>query len=80
MLSIPLIIDVNKDNWIIYLLEYTFIRFGIFDYMYNASAGNDLNYIGNSNFYDKALGNQDHLAFAKVLSLTVGIAINFNEL
>lgn len=78
-LSIPLIIDVNKDNWLWYLLEYTFIRFGIFDYTYNLAAGNDFNYIGNSNFYDRSLVNQDHLFLPKTLSLTVGIAINFQQ-
>jgi len=78
-LSIPLLIDVNKDNWIAYLLEYTFIRFAIFDYAYNMAAGNKYNYIGNSNFYDKALGNTDHLGFAKVMVLTVGVSINFQQ-
>ncbi|MDA3953111.1 MAG: hypothetical protein PF485_05660 [Bacteroidales bacterium] len=77
-LSIPLIIDVNRDNWAWYLFEYTFIRFAIFDYAYNMAAGNDLNYIGNSNYYDKALQGQQ-LGFAKAMSLTVGIAINFQQ-
>lgn len=78
-LSIPLIIYVDKSNWYWYLLEYTFIRFAMFDYTYNLAAGNDYDYIGNSNYYDKMLNKQNHLLFPKTLSLVLGIAINFNE-
>ena len=78
-LSIPLIIKVDKDNWYCYLLEYMFIRFAIFDYTYNMTRGLPYDYIGDSSSYDKALGSQEHLIFPKTLSLTVGIAINFQQ-
>ena len=51
-LAIPLIIDVDKDDWLEYILSYAFIRFAIFDYTYNATRGLPIGYTGNTLHYD----------------------------
>ena len=80
-LSIPLIIDIKKDEWYWYLLEYSFIRFATFDYIYNLSAGNEWSYYGNSHKYDQFFGGQNKygLAIMKGTVLMIGISINFQK-
>jgi len=75
-LSIPLIINVDKSNWYWYLLEYSFIRFAMFDYGYNYAANLPYDYVGDSNHYGQIMQGQD-LIFPKAWSLTLGIAFNF---
>ena len=77
-LSIPLFIEVDKSNWYWYLLEYSFIRFATFDYIHNLSAGLPYDYVGSTSYYDRTLGDQNML-LPKTLSLSVGIAINFQQ-
>lgn len=80
-LSIPLVIDIKKDEWYWYLIEYSFIRFATFDYIYNISAGNDLGYFGQSHGYDKFLGRQNGWGVAAIKGtvLMIGISINFQK-
>jgi len=78
-LSVPLFIDVEKDKWYWYLLEYTFIRFAVFDYSYNLTRGLPLEYHGTSNYYDRIWGEQQSLLLTKSAFLTIGIAINFTQ-
>lgn len=80
-LSIPFVIDIKKDEWYWYLLEYSFIRFATFDYIYNISAGNDLTYYGQSQGYDKFLGKQEEwgVAVIKGTVLMIGVSINFQK-
>ena len=63
-----------------YALEYGFIRFAIYDGVYNKTRGLPYNYIGNTDFLDKLWRkmNIQSLTFPKVMALTVGIAIPFN--
>ena len=76
-LAIPLLVDVDKSNWYWYLLEYTFLRFSTFDYVYNAAAGNDFNYNGTSNIYDRVLKKQNQVIIPKIVCFSIGIIINF---
>lgn len=80
VLSIPLIINVDKSKWYWYILEYASLRFALFDYAYNISAGLPLNYHGNSNYYDRVMNNNESWYIAKGLTFTLGIAIDINEL
>jgi len=61
--------------------SYAFLRFGMFDPIYNSVRGLPIDYIGNTSFYDKALQKmnpQAGLNFARVVSLTVGISLTLN--
>jgi len=53
LLAIPITCDINKKKWWVYPLQYTFIRIGSFDYIYNTTRKLPLNYIGNSSLTDK---------------------------
>lgn len=81
-LSMPLLLDIDKDKWYGYLLSYTFIRFATFDYTYNATRGLPMGYTGNTSYYDKAMQTVPNgfELWSKSIFLTAGIAINFNEL
>ena len=79
-LSIPLLIDVNKNTWYAYLLEYAFLRFALFDYTYNAVAGLPFNYHGKSNYYDRFMNQNETWIFQKSVIFSVGISINFNDI
>ena len=61
---------------------YICFRVFAFDYMYNIAAGNELYYIGGSNWWDQALSRQypTGLLFGRVIFLITGVAFVFNHL
>jgi hypothetical protein len=50
------VIPVQSDKLGYGLLGYLFLRFAIFDYIYNLSAGQYLNFIGTTKIWDRVLG------------------------
>jgi hypothetical protein len=78
----PLITEVQKEDWLPYVLQYAFIRFAVFDYTYNATRGLPIGYTGNTSMYDKAMQKVPNSfeAWSKGIFLTVGITINLREL
>lgn len=82
LLALPLLTDVNKDKWYIYLLSYTLIRMSIFDPIYNQTRELDINYIGNTSITDKfwrQWPNGPGL-FGRSVFMTVGVSLPLNEL
>jgi hypothetical protein len=78
----PLITEVQREDWLPYILQYVFIRFALFDYTYNATRGLPMGYTGNTSHYDKLMQKVPNSfeAWSKGIFLTVGITINLREL
>jgi hypothetical protein len=81
-ISIPFILDVDKENWLGYLASYTFIRFAVFDYTYNGVRGLPFGYTGNTSHYDKMMQKVPNgfELWSKSIVLSVGLHINFDKL
>lgn len=75
----PFVFHMKKKEWLPYISSYAFIRFAMFDGIFNATAGLPVDYIGSTSYYDKF--RQELNAppggwyFAKGLSLVLGIGI-----
>jgi hypothetical protein len=78
----PLITEVQREDWLPYVLQYVLIRFAVFDYTYNATRGLPMGYTGNTSHYDKLMQKVPNgfEAWSKSIFLTVGITINLREL
>jgi len=79
----PIITEPEREEWLSRIASYTFIRYGTFDYIYNATRGLPLTYIGNSSISDKIMRKfkapDNFFVIPKTLSLTVGFAIPLNH-
>jgi len=76
LLTSPWVIDYKQGYWYEYLLTYTFLRFGMFDPIYNTTRGLPFNYLGTTAPTDRMLryfGGQP--TFIHGLSLIVGFSI-----
>jgi len=62
--------------------SYICLRVFAFDYMYNIAAGNEVYYIGGSNWWDLVLSRQypTGLLFGRVIFLITGVAIPIKHL
>ena len=82
LLASPFIIHYDKDKWWIYLLDYSFLRYGLFDASYNITRGLPYNYIGTTAgtdiIFHKAPAN--FRTFSKGISMVMGISLPINEL
>ena len=64
----------EPDLWYI-LIGYTFLRYAIFDAIFNISAGLSLFYIGKTKLYDKILGKVSDKTGGTIVFFTKGIAL-----
>ena len=80
LLSTPLIIEVKKDQWKLYLGTYSCLRYGLFDYTYGLTATGDP-------FYQGPTSNMDQIEnifplwlvqSSKVIFICVGVAWTFD--
>ena len=82
LITSPFIIHYDKDKWWIYLLDYGFLRYGLFDASYNLSRGLPYNYIGTTAgtdiIFHKAPAN--FRTFSKGISMVMGISLPINQL
>ena len=83
LLASPLWINYDRSKWYWYMASYVTLRIGLFDPIYNASRGLNVDYIGGTSNWDLFL--KEHLKppgtlFARSVFLTVGIAIPINQL
>ena len=82
LLTSPFIIHYDKDKWWIYLLDYGFLRYGLFDSSYNLTRGLPYNYIGTTAgtdiIFHKAPAN--FRTFSKGISMVMGISLPINDL
>jgi len=81
LLAIPFVTDIRKEQWPQYLATYAAVRYGEFDYAYNATRGLPMDYLGDTCLYDKFMKKQPAFLrfFSKAVILTGGVAINFRE-
>lgn len=82
LLTSPFIINYEKNKYGWYFASYIGLRIGLFDYAYNETRGLGLNYIGGTSIWDKGLRelNPPNTYLARVVFLSVGIAIPINQL
>ena len=83
LLVAPFVLDIDRRNWYLYPLSYTFIRFGVFNPVYNSVRGLPLGYAGSSSITDRAINQfsvPDNWNVAMhSLSLVVGVSIPIND-
>jgi hypothetical protein len=81
VLVIPYASD-SDGKWYIYLGTYALMRYGLFDCSYNLARGRNMFYQGASGITDKFTGlfPPEVIQFSKLISLGVGITINFTKL
>ena len=84
LLTSPLFIHYQKSEWLTYLSTYLGIRFMSFDYMYNATRGLPMNYMGGTTYlYDKALkplADSHFLFVPRIMMFSVTINFAFKNL
>ena len=84
LLTSPIFLNMDKDNFWRYLVSYVSLRIAIFDYTYNATRGLPLSYTGTTALTDKVWGKFNpgagHLWFPKTIFFTLGVVIPINEL
>jgi len=84
LLTSPIFLNMDKDNFWWYLVSYVSLRIGLFDYSYNLSRGLPMSYVGTSSISDKIQQEFNpgvgHLWFPKTIFFTLGIVIPINEL
>ncbi|NJL73897.1 MAG: hypothetical protein HC892_01490 [Saprospiraceae bacterium] len=77
----PICYHIDTFEIVKYLVGYTFIRFGIFDLVYNITRDLDYYYIGNTSFVDKFLKllklHDSNFIFLRILTFITGIALIF---
>ena len=81
LMSGPFIFKMTKRDYLPYVSGYVFMRFALFDNIYNASRGLPGDHIGSVSWYDRM---REELnappvgwGFAKGLSFVLGVGINF---
>lgn len=77
LLCSPFLVRVEKKRFLYYLASYTFIRYGIFDGVYNMTRGLPMGYCGTASYTDKLLGkaNPTLVTSTRILSFAIGIYI-----
>jgi hypothetical protein len=82
LLTSPFYINYDRSKWYWYLLSYSCIRIGTFDYIYNGTRGLPINYIGGTSTWDKLLQKvkPPETYLGRIIFLTAGITIPINEL
>ncbi len=82
LFSFLILFKIDRKQFLYALGAYICLRVFAFDYMYNIAAGNELYYIGGSNWWDMALSRQypTGLLFGRVIFLIAGVAFVFNHL
>ena len=79
LLSKPLIQNLTKQEWILDIISYGFIRAGSFDSFYNGARGLPINKLGTTSLWDKAWksveGPESWMYIPKGICLTVGFQI-----
>ena len=83
LLTSPIFLDMDKDNFWWYIVSYVSLRIGLFDYSYNATRGLPLGYVGTTSLSDKVLQEFNpgsHLWFPRTIFFTLGVVIPINEL
>jgi hypothetical protein len=82
LLASPFIIHYDKHKWYVYLLDYGFLRFSLFDASYNIANNQRYDYIGTTAgtdiIFHKAPPN--FRTFSKGISMIMGISLPINEL
>jgi hypothetical protein len=61
------------------IIIYAGLRYAIFNLVYNLTAGQSWNYIGSTDFVDKAIQNQMYSTWTKGIALTFVISLNYNQ-
>ena len=56
LLLAPVLLDLTKENWILYGITYIGLRISFFDPVYNLTRGLPIGYIGTTSLWDKAIG------------------------
>ncbi len=83
LVASPFILDIDRSNWLFYIVSYSFIRAGLFDTSYNLTRGLPANYVGNSSFWDKGVAatksTDSWLVAGKSFCLMVGWVIPIRE-
>lgn len=72
LLGSPFILEY-KDKWYKYVISYTTLRVGFFDYSYNTTRGLPLNYIGTTSITDKAYRKFGGPGFIRPANMIFGI-------
>ena len=84
LLTSPIFLNMDKDNFWWYLVSYVSLRIGLFDYSYNLTRGLPMSYVGTSSISDKFQQKFNpgagHLWFPKTIFFTLGVVIPINEL
>lgn len=82
LLSTPFWLVFIIPKWYIYLLMYCFLRFAVFDVVWNVTAGQKWNYIGITSFMDKFFGKYPGWmkTFVQVISLALAISVTIRYL
>jgi hypothetical protein len=81
LLASPFIIHYDKSKWYGYILDYTFLRYSLFDASYNLANGQRFDYIGTTAGTDRIFHKAPagFRSFSKGISLTVGIFLPINN-
>jgi len=82
LLASPFIMHYEKSKWWMYILDYGFLRYSLFDASYNIANGQRIDYIGTTAgtdiiFHKAPAGYRN---FTKGISLIVGISLPINEI
>jgi len=77
LLTMPFLVDFDIPKWYSYMFIYAFLRFAIFDVVWNLVAGQKWNYIGITSFMDKFFQKYPWWmkTFAQIIALIVALCI-----
>ncbi len=77
LLITPFLADMEMNQFMHYIIKYSFIRFGIFNYTYNKTRGLPYDYLGTTSAQDRVLKkyNETLVTSTRVLVTSVGFVL-----
>jgi hypothetical protein len=81
LITSPFYVDYDRSKWYNYLISYTSLRIGLFDFTYNAVRGLPLNTIGSTSFWDKGMQklNPPNTYLGRSVFFIIGIYVPINQ-
>lgn len=80
LLATPFLADMDRKKWYWYIIEYSVLRIGMFDFAYNRTRNLPWNYVGTSSATDQMWRKIGNPAAMKVNFIVFGIIIPMSKL